>query len=334
MIDVHQHPVPDHYKRAMAAVGIAGSGENPWPEWSLAQQLELMDETGIAVAINSIASPGCYFGDVDLAIRIARECNEGAARLIADRPQRFGGFALLPLPAVGAAVREAEYALDTLRLDGVCLLSHAGDRHLGDPVEDALFAELDRRNAVVFVHPLRNQARGVPAYGYPAGMTELVLDTTRAITNLLWHGVFGKFPNIRWIMPHGGGTIPFLAYRLSAMDKKPPIRAHLPGGSIASALRTLYYDVAEVVAPGPLTCLMETAAPSHLLFGSDFPFSRHRDPRQDVRDTIAGFDAFDGWDAATRRGIAHENALRLFPRLAQAITRAEQSANPPGAQRR
>jgi predicted TIM-barrel fold metal-dependent hydrolase len=322
LIDTHQHPVPDHYKRALATAGVMGSGENPWPEWSLTAQLELMDETGMTAVINSVASPGAYFGDLDFAIRVARECNEGAAKTIADRPHRFGAFALLPLPDVEAAIREAEYALDTLKLDGICLLSHVGPRHLGAPEEDELYAELDRRQAVVFVHPLRNQARGLPAYAYPAGMTELVLDTTRAITNLLWNGTFGKFPNIRWIMPHGGGTIPFLVYRLGAMDKKPKIRQQLPGGSVAGALRGLYYDVAEIVAPAPLRCLMQITDPSHLLFGSDFPFSRHRSPAQDVRDTIAAFEAFDGWDDVTRRGIEHDNALRLFPRLAQAIASA------------
>ena len=100
---------------------------------------------------------------------------------------------------------EAVYALDTLKLDGICLLTHAGDRHLGHPDENELYAELDRRKAVIFIHPLRNQAQNMPAYGYPAGMTELVLDTTRAVANLLWNGTFGKFPNIRWIMPHGAG---------------------------------------------------------------------------------------------------------------------------------
>ncbi|CAN0048746.1 unnamed protein product, partial [Phaeothamnion confervicola] len=316
LIDTHQHPVPDYYKRAMAQVGIVGSGENPWPEWSLQAQLDLMDETGIVAAINSIASPGCYFGDAGFAARVARECNEGAAAMIADRPHRFGGFALLPLPDVAAAAREAVHALDTLKLDGICLLSHAGPRHLGHPDEDELYAELNRRNAVVFIHPLRNAATGVPEYSYPAGMTELVFDTTRAVANLLWHGVFGKFPNIRWIMPHGAGTVPFLAYRLSAMDKKPKIAANLPGGSVASALRTLYYDIAEITSPAPLKCLLETVDPSRILFGSDFPFSRHRDPAQDVRDMIAGYEAFDGLDTATRRCIEYDNALKLFPRLA------------------
>ena len=325
LIDMHQHPVPDFYKRAMAKVGISGSGENPWPEWSLQAQLDLMDETGIAGTVNSIASPGAYFGEADFAVRVARECNEGLAKLVADHPHRFGGFALLPLPAVQEATQEAIYALDTLKLEGICLLSHAGQRHLGHPDEDELYAELDRRKAVVFIHPLRNQAQNVPAYGYPAGMTELVLDTTRAVANLLWHGTFGKFPNIRWIMPHGAGTIPFLVYRLGAMDKKPPIRANLPGSSVASALRGFYYDVAEITSPAPLRCLMETTDASHVLFGSDFPFSRHKNPAQDVRDMIAGFDAFDGWEASARRDIEYNNAAKLFPRLARAIERAKAS---------
>jgi predicted TIM-barrel fold metal-dependent hydrolase len=185
LIDTHQHPIPEFYKRALAGIGITGSGENLWAEWSLEQQLELMDQCGIAAAMQSIASPGCYFGDATFAERLARECNEGLARMVADRPHRFGTFALLPLPDVAAAIREAEYALDTLKLDGVCLLTHAGPRHLGQPEDDELYAELNRRKAEVFLHPQRNHATNMPAYSYPAGLTELVLDTTRAVHNML-----------------------------------------------------------------------------------------------------------------------------------------------------
>jgi predicted TIM-barrel fold metal-dependent hydrolase len=320
LIDVHQHPIPDYYKRALASIGIMGSGENPWAEWSLEQQLELMERNGMTAVIHSVASPGCYFGDVDFAVRIARECNEGAARLVADRPDKFGAFALLPLPEVPAAIREAQYALDTLKLDGICLLTHVGTRHLGQPEDDELLAELDRRGAVVFIHPLRNQARGMPAFSYPAGLTELVLDTTRAIHNMLWNGTFKKFANIRWIMPHGGGTIPFLAYRLSQMDHKRSDQ--LIGGTVENTLRMLYYDVAEICAPAPLKALMAVADPKRILFGSDYPFSRHRTPAQDVRDLIAGFEAFDGWSAIERRAIERDNALPLFPRLAQALAKA------------
>jgi predicted TIM-barrel fold metal-dependent hydrolase len=319
LIDTHQHPIPEYYKRALASVGVMGSGENPWAEWSLEQQLELMDRNGIAAVAQSVASPGCYFGDAEFAARLARECNEGAAKMIADWSDKFGAFGLLPLPDVAAAIREAEYALDTLKLDGICLLTHVGQRHLGQPEDDELLAELNRRNAVVFIHPLRNQAQNMPAYSYPSGMTELVLDTTRAIHNMLWNGTFAKFPNIRWIMPHGGGTIPFLVYRLRQMDHKRPDR--LIGGTVANTLRSLWYDVAEICAPAPLAALMAVADPSRILFGSDFPFSRHKSPAQDVRDLIAAFEAFDGFDAATRRGIERDNALKLLPRLAQAIAK-------------
>jgi 6-methylsalicylate decarboxylase len=321
LIDVHQHPIPEHYKRALASVGVHGSGENPWAEWSESAQLELMDKNGIAVAINSIASPGVYFGDFDFATRLARECNEGSARMVAGHPDRFGAFAILPLPHVEGAIREAEYALDTLKMDGVCLLTHVADRHLGQTEDDELYAELDRRKAVVFVHPMRNQAKNMPAYSYPSGMTELVLDTTRAIHNLLWNGTLAKFPNIKWIMPHGGGTIPFLIYRMSAMNNKPNAVERLPGGTVASALGSLYYDVAEICSPGPLKCLMELTEPSHILFGSDFPFSRHRNPADDVKAVIEGFEAFDGWTPQVRREVESENALRLFPRFGKVLLR-------------
>jgi 6-methylsalicylate decarboxylase len=150
-------------------------------------------------------------------------------------------------------------------------------------------------------------------------MTELVLDTTRAIHNLLWNGVFGKFPNIRWIMPHGGGTVSFLVYRMGAMDHRAGVAEHLAGGTVANTLRQLYYDLAEVCAPAPLKCLMEVAEPSHILFGSDFPFSRHRTPAKDVEAMIAGFENFADWSNATRRAIESENALKLFPRLARQL---------------
>jgi len=123
-------------------------------------------------------------------------------------------------------------------------------------------------------------------------------------------------------MPHGGGTVPFLLYRMSAMDDRPNAAERLPGGSVAGTLRRLYFDVAEVCSPGPLKCLMEAADPAHIVFGTDFPFSRHRSPAQDVRSVVAAFDAFDGWNETVRHGVESGNALQLFPRLAQRMARA------------
>lgn len=167
----------------------------------------------------------------------------------------------------------------------------------------------------------------MPAYNYPSGMTELVLDTTRAVHNLLWNGTFGKHPNIRWIMPHGGGTVPFLMYRMSAMNYRPRVAEKLEGGTVANTLRRLYYDVAEICAPGSLKCLMEIAEPSHILFGSDFPFSRHIAPGKDVESAISAFEAFGDWDASTRRGIENKNALGLFPRLAKRLSHLSAGEN-------
>jgi 6-methylsalicylate decarboxylase len=211
LIDVHQHVIPDFYRSALARVGILGSGENPWPQWSMARTLELMDENGIAGLMISIASPGVYFGDVEFTRGLTRACNEALARMVGERPTRFGAMGFVPLPDGAAAAREVDYALDVLKLDGINLLTHTGDRYLGHPEEDDLYAALDRRRAVVFVHPVRP----MPPVDYPAGYTELVFDTTRAIANLLCTGTLAKYPNIRFIMSHMGGVTPSLLFRLS-----------------------------------------------------------------------------------------------------------------------
>ena len=139
-----------------------GSGENPWRAWNLARILELMDEHGIAGVMTSIASPGAYFGDVAFTRQLVRKCNDALAEFVGDRPTRFGGMAFVPLPDVAAAVREVEYALDQIKLDGINLMTHTGHRYLGHPEEDELFAELDRRGTIAFVHPVRPPLRVRP----------------------------------------------------------------------------------------------------------------------------------------------------------------------------
>src|SRR5262249_31748742 len=153
-IDVHHHILPADYVSALARLGITGGGGIPFPNWSVDAALALMDRHGIQAAVTSISSPGVHFGDAAAARDLARRCNEISARLTSEHPTRFGGVARLPLPDVGAALRELEHALDTLHLDGVVLLASQHDgRVLGDPAFDELFAELDRRQVVVFVHP-------------------------------------------------------------------------------------------------------------------------------------------------------------------------------------
>jgi predicted TIM-barrel fold metal-dependent hydrolase len=161
--------IPDIYRGVLVRIGILGSGENPWPQWSLARTLELMDEKGITGVTISIASPRVYFGDVEFTRGLARDCNEALARMVGERPTRFGAMGFVLPPDVAAAAREVDYALDVLKLDGINLLTHTGDRYLGHPEENDLYATLDRRRAVVFVHPVRPKA--LPPVDHPAGYT-------------------------------------------------------------------------------------------------------------------------------------------------------------------
>lgn len=313
VIDVHQHVIPDIYKSELAKVGILGSGENPWPAWSIARQLELMDDMGIDAVLLSIASPGAYFGDLDFTRPLVRQCNDAMAGYVADHPAKFGAMAFVALPDVEAACRDVEYALDTLKLDGINLQSHTGPRYLGDREEDELYAELDRRKAVVFVHPQRPSVKGMPRTLCPAGYTELTFDTTRAIANMLYTGMLAKFPNIKWIMPHMGGVTPFLLFRLSGLDDDPKARENIPAG-VAATLNRLYYDVAQSAAPLSFRALLEVADPSRILFGTDYPSARNVE--KVMRDSIAAVDAFDGFAGPLREKVKSENAKALLPRFA------------------
>jgi predicted TIM-barrel fold metal-dependent hydrolase len=312
LIDVHQHLTPQVYIDRLASVGVMGSGEHPWPDCSVGKAIDLMDRTGIATAFTSISSPGLYFGDVAFTRGLARACNDAMADLVRGKPDRFGAFAALPLPDIDASLRELEYALDTLKLDGVNLVTHVAQRYMGHPEETELYAELDRRRAVVFVHPVRPNLDGLASLSYSTGLTELVFDTTRAIANMLFTGTLARFPNVRFIMPHAGGVTPFLLFRLSGQDSNPKMRDKIPEG-VAAYLRRFYYDIAQSAAPLSLRALSEVADADRILFGTDYPYALTRE--KVVYDTIAGVRAYDGYDAAQRRRVERDNALALFPRL-------------------
>lgn len=312
LIDVHQHVIPDVYKTELARIGVLGSGENPWPAWSVARQLELADELGIDAILISIASPGAYFGDMQFTRRLVRACNEAMAGINAAHPTRYGAMAFVSLPDVEAACRDVEYALDVLKLDGVNLQTHTGDRYLGQPEEDELYAELDRRCAVVFVHPQRPVVRGMASYAFPAGYTELTFDTTRAITNMLYNGTQAKFPNIRFIMPHMGGVAPFLLFRLSGFDDIPAIRQRSPDG-VAAYLKRFYYDVAQSPSSLALHALLEIADPARILFGTDYPSARNVE--KVMADTVAAVRSFEGFDDMLRHNVMIGNAKALLSRF-------------------
>jgi len=311
-IDIHHHIVPREYVKALAKIGVHTPGRFPFPDWSPETSLELMDQNGIATAITSLSAPGVYFGDDAFARDLARRCNEFSANLVNDYPGSFGALAVLPLPDVDEALRELEYALDTLELDGVVLLTSIGNKYLGDPAFEPLFEELDRRKAVVYTHPNIPPGSDVPELIFPAPLIEFVFDTTRAATNLVLSGTLERHRNIHLVLSHAGGAVPYVAGRIALADENPLVSGNIPRGTIAY-LKSLYYDTALSATEYALPCLRQLADPGHILFGSDFPFA----PRHLTAETIRGLEKHGGFDAAARRAVERDNAARLFPRFSK-----------------
>jgi predicted TIM-barrel fold metal-dependent hydrolase len=309
-IDVHNHILPPEYVSAMARHGIHDGGDVAFPRWSAEEHLAVMDRCGIAAAVTSLSAPGVYFGDAAAARSLARQVNEIQARMVSDHPKRFGGFATLPVPDMDGALDELAYALDVLKLDGVVMLTSLGDVYLGDPSLEPLFAELNRRKAVVFVHPNTPASNAKLTLTLPAALVEFVFDTTRAVANLIFSGTLERHPDVKIILSHAGGTVPYLAGRLSATEVVPGLRERAPKGAVAY-LKNLYYDTALSAFPTALGSLRELVDPSHILFGSDYPFA----PESVIEATERGIEGYTPIDAAQRNIIEREAALALFPRL-------------------
>tara|TARA_R110000765_G_scaffold410778_1_gene509571 strand:- start:216 stop:1310 length:1095 start_codon:yes stop_codon:yes gene_type:complete len=309
LIDVHQHPIPKLYIDALRAAGLEDAGGVPFPKWDAQSALDFMDQTLIRKAYPSISTPGVHFGDDAVARSLARAVNEHAATLTQAHPDRFGGFASLPLPDVEGSLREAEYALDVLKLDGVVLLTSQSDgSYVGDPKYHALMDELNRRKAVVFVHPTVPVTSKDIQTGVPGFIGEFVFDTTRAILNLVWAGTAHRCPDIKFIFSHAGGTLPYLTWRAITMDRYPQKEQNFPLGSL-EYFKRFYYDLALSTAPYVMASILELMPREHLFFGSDYCFAGP-DRVAIVKDM---FDRSTHLSDEDRLVIGRENAMGLLP---------------------
>jgi predicted TIM-barrel fold metal-dependent hydrolase len=206
-VDTHSHLVPPDYADRLRAAGLAAGGL-PIPAWDPQAALAVMDRHDIAASVLSVSTPGVHPGDDAEARALARDVNDHAAQVVADHPQRFGFLASLPLPDVDGALAELERALDSLGADGVVLLANQRGVYLGDPRFDPVFDELQRRRAVVFVHP--STLPGIePIDGIPPFVADFLLDTTRAAVNLARTGTLERCPDVRILLSHAGGIVPF-----------------------------------------------------------------------------------------------------------------------------
>ena len=312
-IDVHHHLIPPAFTAAMAARGLTEVASTPLPKWDPQQSLDVMDLNGVETALTSLSAPGVYFDSKPDGISLARACNEFAAEMKVKHPGRFGSFAVLPMPFTAEACAEAIYALDVLRAEGVVLLGSTEGKFLGDPAFDELMAELDRRGTIVFVHPNLHATTAQIGLNTPLFMVEFLCDTTRAAVNLVLSGTMERYPNIRWILSHAGGFLPFIAWRVSLANNFPHFVEKAPQG-VLTYIRRFYFDTALSPSPFAMAALKELVDPSHILFGSDFPFA----PAPLIGVEVKNLEDLSVFDRPTKAGIDRGHALKLFPHFAAA----------------
>jgi predicted TIM-barrel fold metal-dependent hydrolase len=311
IIDTHHHIYPPKHTANNLKRIVDDAADVPsslYTNWTPHYSLDQMDQNGVATAIVSVSSPGVWFGNKEEGRKNARAVNEYGAQMVKDYPGRFGMWGAIPLPDTEGSLREIEYIFDVLKLDGIGLLtSYNNGKLLGDSNFAPVMDELNRRKAVVFVHPTVSCCAD-PVHHMNNTIIEFPTDTTRAIADLVYSGTLMRCPNIRFIFSHGGGTILMLLSRLSGRRLSPEERAAMIPNGFDHELQKLYYDIASVaVNPTAMSALFNVIPKEHILFGSDCPFW--------TIETIAtAMNKFD-ISGADLRKIQRENALQLVPRF-------------------
>src|ERR1700757_2594972 len=312
LIDTHHHFYPPEYQK----LWLDWEDARKLPHfpgqvaWSKEKAIEEMDKAGIRTAVLSIAStPGVWFDlGADKASQLARDCNDYAAQILRDHPGRFGLFATLSMLDIDKTMKEIEYAFDVLKADGVGLQTNYGDKWLGNAVYKPVFDELNRRKAVVYVHPLVASCCAALSVGVPPAVLEVPHDTTRTVTSLLVSGGFARWRDIKWLFSHAGGTIPMLAGRIDAFNARRPNRAEFAPDGIVAELRRLHYDTANAASALAIAALTALVPTSQITFGSDYPYF----PLEQWKSLRAL-----SLSEADLAAIGSGNAIRLVPRLSK-----------------
>jgi predicted TIM-barrel fold metal-dependent hydrolase len=322
-VDIHSHYAPPAWATVVGAnksKGLFGSA-NPlgfFKDWTPAKSIEQMDQAGVATSILSITTPGVWFGQKESTVnetrRLARDCNNYGAKMVADFPRRFGLFAVLPLPDVEGSLREIAYALDTLKADGFGLLSHYsetyGEKLLGDPAFMPVFEELNRRNAIVYVHR-KISPEPYEIFGWDVHRTILSLLKSTGTGYGAESGGAPRYPNVRFIFSHAGGTMPFLVERSTEPANAGAVAGVEAENGMLNELRRFHYDTGHSNNIRTLSALKQIIPISQVLFGTDYPYAR-------VPDEVKGLQECGVFNAGELQAIDHENALSLLPKYRSA----------------
>ena len=309
-IDTHHHILPDFFWQATENDHAPIGGLAPL-RWSNETAISFLDDAGIDVAIVSLSTPGVHTGDDAKARALARRCNEFSAELVRSRPDRFGGFACLPLPDVDGSLEELSYALDTLGLHGFVLFTNSNGVYLGDAALEPVFEELERRKTVVYVHPNPSPDAVAHQLGLPDNLLDFPTDTNRAVAQMHYTNRFARTPSVKYIFSHAGGSIPFLAARFAIIDEMGFVPGGEQRGAAAHMFRRIYWDTALAASDPVLRMLRDVAGTNQILFGTDFPYLR-RDlavsSKQRLRQSSELSDV-------EKEDVLGGNASRLFPAI-------------------
>jgi predicted TIM-barrel fold metal-dependent hydrolase len=310
LIDTHHHFYPPSYMKQ----------QNEWEgarhippyasvtNWTPANDAEGLEKNGIRTAILSLAStPGLWFdAGAENAAKTVRVCQDYAADMRRDYPGRYALFSPLSMMDTDVTLKEIEYVFDTLKADGINLQSNYGDKWLGDKVYQPVLEELNRRKAVVYVHPLVAACCGRLTVGAFPAVIEVPHDTTRTVTSLLLSGSFARFRDIKWIFSHAGGTIPMLAGRIDAFYGKGPKAKEIAPDGIFAELARQYYDTANATSAPAMAALLKLVPASQVTYGTDWPYFP-LDQNKELEKL--------GLSAADVQAIESGNIMRLIPKL-------------------
>lgn len=303
-IDVHHHISPPTWLDAMKRI----KRDNfPMSSWTIQKTIDDMDQGGVATSITSPTTPQLQGLDAAESARLARESNEYAKKLETQYPGRFGTFAMLPLPHIDESLKEIEYAFDTLKVDGIGCMTSYGDKWLGYEEFEPVWAELNRRKAVVYTHPTGANCCVNLVRGVDDALIEFGTDTTRTIFTIIFGGFAEKYPDINWIFSHGGGSTTAFYERFTVQSlMRPPVKGKFTRDQVEKQLRRFYYDTAAVPNEVTLSALQKMVPISQIVYGTDFPYRTAADHTKGVSAFFKGDDL---------KAVDRDNALRLIPRL-------------------
>ncbi len=311
-IDVHTHIVIHEYIEMLKAHGAELEETFPLPEWNTERHVTFMDSAGISTSILTMPAPQPYYGDTDESRRCVRRVNEASAEVKRLYQGRFLFCAALPLPDVNAAIREAVYALDTLKADGIKLATNSCGQYLGDKELDPLMKVLNKRHAVIIIHPHRPTPYPRSTVSVtPLAMYEYPAETTRAVVNMLARNVLVRYPNLKIIVPHCGSFLPLALPRMKSILPAMVEHGYMQPIDWEGNLSRLYYDLAGCPTIEVLRSLLTITTPDHILYGSDYPYMPDnvlKSNMQRLKQTLAADEELSPYTEQ----ILWKNAEKLF----------------------